>query len=242
LENMVAKFLCCLPLRLGVLVISFLLFLISGAAAALMWMILHFINNDEIHLDELPKDFKTVVIVLGAVYTFSTVLCVLGLLGAIFRKKGFVRLFYVLLCALLAIETAANVVAIVTYYRTRHNPLQQCLNGGDDRFTKNFCDFANNLKNSSQAVIWVTAIVPLIIIGYACYIVSNYIKRLERQKAEEFRFKGVYEPVGLPAPVKDESTVPLTVPETTYPYADATHSFGHHAQTPVPGYYASNKV
>ena len=34
---MAAKFLCCLPLRLGVLIISFVQFLFAGAIAGLLW-------------------------------------------------------------------------------------------------------------------------------------------------------------------------------------------------------------
>ncbi|KAG6889116.1 hypothetical protein C0995_003685 [Termitomyces sp. Mi166 len=42
---MAAKFLCCLPLRLGVLVIAFIQFIITGATAAAVWWSLSLAKN-----------------------------------------------------------------------------------------------------------------------------------------------------------------------------------------------------
>jgi hypothetical protein len=43
---MAAKFLCCLPLRLGVIVISFIQFLLCGGFAGLQWWALWYANEN----------------------------------------------------------------------------------------------------------------------------------------------------------------------------------------------------
>ncbi|KAG5729967.1 hypothetical protein E4T56_gene5641, partial [Termitomyces sp. T112] len=64
---MAAKFLCCLPLRLGVLVIAFIQFLITGATAAAVWWSLLDANNEP----QLTQKLKTGIILIGVVYTVS---------------------------------------------------------------------------------------------------------------------------------------------------------------------------
>jgi len=55
---MAAKFLCCLPLRLGVIVISFLEFLLCGGSAGLLWWAVWYANkntnSDREHISLLP--------------------------------------------------------------------------------------------------------------------------------------------------------------------------------------------
>jgi len=56
--KMAAKFLCCLPLRLGVIVISFLEFLLCGGSAGFLWWAVWYANkntnSDREHVSLLP--------------------------------------------------------------------------------------------------------------------------------------------------------------------------------------------
>lgn len=95
---MAPKFLCCLPLRLGVAVISFIQFVFCGGTAGLLWWALwsNQAHNDcqscyfsslffsESHVilffsgSEMTKNMKLTVIIVASVYTFATLVSLLG--------------------------------------------------------------------------------------------------------------------------------------------------------------------
>jgi hypothetical protein len=80
----------------------------------------------------------------------------------------------------------------------------------------------------------------------ACYVVHSYSRRLAEQKANSQIFSRsgpAYTPVLVTD--KDESHS-LTQPSYSYPYADATHSFGNTTDKPhdsgyAAGYYNNNQ-
>ncbi|CAA7261656.1 unnamed protein product [Cyclocybe aegerita] len=230
---MAAKFLCCLPLRLGVVVISFLQFLFSGAAAGLLWWALWY--NHENDLAAITQSMKTTVIIVAVIYTVAALVGLLGFLGALLRKNAFVKTFYVLLCAVFGFQIGSSIWYLVTFYRNRGQSLEDCLNGTTDANLIAYCQSMDAYKRVPQGVLIASAIVPILIQGYACYVVHQYSNRLTQQRAEQARAAQVFVPPSGPAyqPVmRNEETYPLTN-QITYPYADNTHSFGHQAQKSV---------
>ncbi|KAF4621079.1 hypothetical protein D9613_000380 [Agrocybe pediades] len=239
---MAPKFLCCLPLRLGVLVISLIQFVICGATAGLLWFFVHFLlenHDDQASLpnfgDQDIKKAQAVAIALGVLYTLATAIGILGFFGALFKKTTFVKIFRALLFVVLILQLASAVLSIVLYYWIKHHSFDRCTRDATDDVSKRLCDFVANFRKSSPASIWVSSIVPVVILGYACYVVHHYSKRLGRQEFDKNRLAATYHPVGTPAPAKDESMVPLTQPAVTYPYSDAPHSFGRQPQQAIKG-------
>ncbi|KAF8200715.1 hypothetical protein BJ912DRAFT_577623 [Pholiota molesta] len=238
---MAAKFLCCLPLRFGVIVISFLQFLFCGAFAGLLWWAL-ISASQKGDLGTVMESAKTTVIVAGAVYTAAALVGLLGFLGAILRKNGFVKTFYILLCAVLTLQIGSGVWYLITFYRTRGQTLDECINGSTDANRIAFCNSMDAFRRIPQGVMIASVVVPIVIQAYACYVVYQYSKFLGAQKAERRRMSSTFVPPSGPAyePVMaHENTYPFA---QQYPYSDASHAFGHQPKNFLGGHEAPDKV
>ncbi|KAH9485160.1 hypothetical protein JR316_0002067 [Psilocybe cubensis] len=240
---MAAKFLCCLPLRLGVIVISFCQFILCGALAGLLWFALAIAKEDN-DLSAITQSMKTTVIVVGAIYTFAALVGLLGFFGAIFKKNGFVKSFYVLLCVVFGLEVGSSVWYLITFYRTRGQTLDDCINGSSDAGRIAYCKSLDAYKRVPQGAMLASIIVPILVHAYACYVVYQYTKRLERQKFEKSRASKSFsqpQPAYQPVLPHDEN-VPLTLPSVQYPYTDGPNSFGHVHKHSFDRNNASDKV
>ncbi|KAF9049930.1 hypothetical protein BJ165DRAFT_1525231 [Panaeolus papilionaceus] len=230
---MAPKFLCCLPLRLGVAVISFIQFVFCGGTAGLLWWALW---SNQAHNDwsEMTKNMKLTVIIVASVYTFATLVSLLGFLGALLKKNGMVKTFYILLCVVLGAQVGSSIWYLITFYRNRGQTLNDCLGdkaNDSDRIA--LCQSMNSFRRVPQGVLIASVAVPILLQAYACYVVHQYSNRLTQQKAEKLRQSAVFNqarPTYQPVPVsQDHESYPLTQPTGGYPYADASHSFGHKA-------------
>jgi hypothetical protein len=242
---MAAKFLCCLPLRLGVLVISFLQLLLSGGIAGILWWALWYANENSNDFATITQSMKKTVIIVASIYTAAALVSLLGLLGALFKKNGFVKTFYILLCATLSLQIGGGIWYLVTFYRTRGQTLEDCLNGTTDSNRIAYCGTLEAYKRVPQGTLIASVIVPIILQAYACYIVYQYSKRLEFQKIENLRSSRAFVPPTGPvyqAVKPTDETYPLAQPHypaSHYPYADSPNSFGHMHYKSLE---ASNKV
>jgi hypothetical protein len=196
-------------------------------------------------------DMKTTTIIVGAVFTAAALVGLLGYVfqsptrdflrfiytlpsprffGAIFRKHGFIKTFYILLCLVLSLEIGASIYYLVTFYRKRGQPLNQCINGSTDNNIINYCKSIDKFKHIPQAAMIAAFVVPLLVHAYACYVVSAYSKRLQHQRLDKVRESQLFVPPTStgssyqPVMRADESR-PLT---SQYPYTDAPNSFGAH--------------
>ncbi|KAJ7129008.1 hypothetical protein C8R43DRAFT_1111040 [Mycena crocata] len=207
---MAPKYLCCLPLRLGVLVISFLQFLVSALATAAIAYAL--IANDKF---EIPARLRIAAIVLAVVYGLISLISLTGFIGAIRKKESYVGGFSLLLRVFLAIQVAAVTAYIILYIVDKDRFHQLCVADSTDPNRVNAC-------NSNLWVMIVSAIIPLLFQAYGVYIVGSYKQKLHNEKflrQESFGFKG---PNYVAVP---EEHHPLTQ-QPHYPYADNSHSFG----------------
>ncbi|PPQ77192.1 hypothetical protein CVT25_011038 [Psilocybe cyanescens] len=241
---MAAKFLCCLPLRLGVIIISFCQFFFCGALAGLLWYTLSLARQNGNDLSTITQTMKTTVIVVAAIYTFAALVGLLGFFGALFKKNGFVKSFYILLCIVFGLEVGSSIWYLVTFYRTRGQTLEQCINGSAEPSRVAYCKSLDAYKRVPQGAMLASIIVPILIHAYACYIVYQYTKRLEYQKIEKLRASRSFpqtQPIYQAVNPHDES-FPLAQPNPQYPYADGANSFGHVHQNLFGGNNASNKV
>ena len=164
--------------------------------------------------------------------------------GAVFRKYRFISTYYILLCFATGFQFAAGIWYLVTFYRTRNQTFNQCVNGSTDPTRISYCNSLKVYKTIPQEYVIAQAIVPLLIqlckflncfcckwcshlcFKDACYIVNRYARYLDAEKtrghAPFIQVAPVYQRVNP----HDES-YPLAHPNVTYPYADNSHSFGH---------------
>ncbi|KAF5386267.1 hypothetical protein D9615_002302 [Tricholomella constricta] len=214
-----AKFLCCLPLRLGVLVIAFIQFIITGAAAGLVWWLLIEKHNES----QLTKKLKASIVLIGVVYTGSALVSLTGLIGALAKKLGAIKTYLFVLYATLGFQVAVTVFTLINYYRLRGTSGPDCnVTSGDT--TVNLCE---EYVKVPQGAIIVSVIVPILIQAYACYIVAAYKNRLikQRQDRSSVAMKTPVNPAYTSVPATDQS-LPPSYSNTAYPYASAPNAFG----------------
>ncbi|KAJ7125038.1 hypothetical protein C8R44DRAFT_129720 [Mycena epipterygia] len=214
-----AKYLCCLPLRLGVLVISFLQFIASAAVAALLAYFLVLDAEDKNEATKIPTRTRIIAIVLTVLYVLVALVSLTGFIGAIRKKQSYVGAFSNLLRFFLVVQVAVVTAYFVFYFIDKDKFRKICIGDSTDQKVIDTCDSPSKL--SLWAVI-ISAVVPLLFQAYGVYIVASYVQKLRNESflgQESFGFKGPgYVPVG-------EETYPLTH-QAAYPYADNSHSFG----------------
>ncbi|KAF7362158.1 hypothetical protein MVEN_00561900 [Mycena venus] len=224
-----AKYLCCLPLRLGVLVISFIQFIASALVSGLLAFVLVreaqgrpiFENKDnEQVFFHFSSRTKIVGIILASVYGLSALISFTGFIGAIRKKASYVRVFASLLQGALAAQIILMIAYFVLYFADKDEFKKVCINNSTNQAVIDNCNDLTRPK-SIWALI-VSAIIPILFQAYGVYIVSSYAKKLRNEQflhQESFGFKGPgYVPVS-------EESHPLTH-QGPYPYADNSHSFG----------------
>jgi hypothetical protein len=146
----------------------------------------------------------------------------------------------------LAFQVATGIWYLVTFYTTRNQSLDDCLNGTSDQTKIDYCNAIQIYKHYPQGYVLANVIVPIVIqlckptlshhrLKYSdlclpdtCYIVHSYSSLLEREDADKHRqFNRVPGPIYQPVNRHDEN-YPLTN-NPAYPYADTSHAFGSKA-------------
>ncbi|KIK68375.1 hypothetical protein GYMLUDRAFT_35782 [Collybiopsis luxurians FD-317 M1] len=164
-------FLCCLPIRLGAFFVAVVEFAISGLVAAIMWAALILNANDRID-PRLTERQEIIVGLWGASYTLLFIASIFGILGVLRKRVNWIQIFLNFLRGYLFGQTIVTIVNLVIFFVNNHD--DSCLledqNGN--------CQ-ANGLSRGGQiAVLLIFAIVPLLILAYACWILSDCVKYL----------------------------------------------------------------
>ncbi|KAL0956257.1 hypothetical protein HGRIS_002411 [Hohenbuehelia grisea] len=219
-----AKFLCCLPVRLGTLVISVFQFLGSSIVSAILWYALWYYRNS----DELSLRLKISTGIFAVIYTVATIMAIVGFLGTLLKKFSYIRRFSSMLSYLLGLQIIYTIIYLIIFFlEGRKNLVQNCINGSTDQRVIDSCQKLNDLsKGWVVGVVIAISLVPILIQAYGCYVVSAYAKKLAKKEMSRnmamtqdgFKYEA--------ARTHDDSR-PLTHPDVHYPYSDTSNSFGH---------------
>ncbi|KAJ6593585.1 hypothetical protein B0H19DRAFT_1091056 [Mycena capillaripes] len=205
-----AKYLCCLPLRLGVLVISLLQFLSSAAVTGLLAyvLILDAQGKDNV---EIPSRTRIIAIVLASICGLVALISLTGFIGAIRKKESYVGIFSNLLRFFLVLQIATVVAYFVLYFIDKDEFKKICIGGSTDQ---NVIDACNSSSKLSIWVLVVSAVVPILFQAYGVYVVAAYARKLRSEDTYVF---------GGPSYVRvGEESHPLTH-QPAYPYTDSAH-------------------
>ncbi|KAF9036125.1 hypothetical protein BDZ89DRAFT_1036115 [Hymenopellis radicata] len=181
-------FCCCMPLRVGVFVLTALALISSGAAAAVLWIALpRAMGTHDAH-----SHYKIVIGVSAAIYTIMALIALFGLIGTIRKRISFVRTFLSLLYLILVLDIAVGAFAIYVVYSkntaitgtecTTVNGVVSCAD--DDGMTHQI----------SKASIIVSFAVTFLISLYQCVLVHSYVKELQEKESH----RGSYAAVNVP--------------------------------------------
>ncbi|KAJ7287296.1 hypothetical protein C8J57DRAFT_1215545 [Mycena rebaudengoi] len=215
-----AKFLCCLPLRLGVLIISFGQFIVALLAAGLLAfaLIVDARDKDDKYKD-LPQRTKIIAGVLCAIYGLVALISLTGFIGAIRKKESYVGLFSSLLRGFLVVQIGVTTAYFIFYFVDKDKFRKLCTGNYTD---KNVIDTCESPSKVGVAVLIVSALIPILVQAYGVYIVASYAAKLHNGRDATWVSKAAtYAPVA-----GREESHPLTQPQGQYPYADAAHSYG----------------
>lgn len=156
-----------------------------------------------------------------------------------------------MLSVVFGLQVGSSVWYLITFYRTRHQSLDDCINGSTDANRIAYCKSLDAYKHIPQGVMLASIIVPIVLQACqsffltssqypnisslspnldACYVVYQYTKRLEHQKLEKQRASRSFPTSGpvYQAVQPHDEHYPLNQPHVQYPYADAPNSFGSH--------------
>jgi len=213
------KFFCCLPVRLGVFVLSLVQFLTAGVIALLMWVVL--VGNKT----NLSATQKNSAVIVGLIMTVMSLVSFFGFIGAIFRKRKLVNAFSSTLNWLLGFSIGTGIVWIVTlFFDSKTKFIDSCVDGSTDQDVINTCHNVNEVRFVLLGGLIVTWMVHF----YMCIIVAEYVVQL--QEEENARFGGVrpLQSGGLhkyEESRRDSQELLTQPPVGAYPYSDAAHSY-----------------
>jgi len=207
-----AKYLCCLPLRLGVLVITLLQFLSSLGVAVLLAAALVIDARDDDHdSNKIPSRTRIIMIAISAIYALVALISLTGFIGAITKRERYVGIFLRLIQVFLAIQVVAMVAYFILFFADKNEFRQLCIGDSTDQ------DVINACNSSSKLDLWIviiSSVLPVLFSAYGVYVVSGYASELRQKDA--FVFNPGYVRVGNPG----EESYPLTHQTPMYPYAD----------------------
>ncbi|TDL20044.1 hypothetical protein BD410DRAFT_791421 [Rickenella mellea] len=223
------KFCCCLPVRLGVFVLSLLTAACAGVVAAGLIYVL--IKDEDRIRAALTKAQWIAVIVLAAISSLITLFAIGGFIGSLVRSRRLVSGYSTVLNLHLGFSIGAGIFYIITIFReNKEEFIKRCINGSTDKNVIDICNKATTAKFVSLGFLVVSWLIEL----YCCIIVARYVIQLEEEADDKYRHlhtRSAPSAGGFQySHARNESQMALNAPPLGgYPYTDAAHSHGHTA-------------
>lgn len=214
-----ARFLFCLPARLGVLLFSLGEFLATGFLAAVLWIALA--HDEQSKNNQWSRRLLVSVIVLASISSIIAIVSFAGFVGTIFKRVGGVRAFARTIAVLLGIQFGISLLYIIMIFvEPKSDFIKQCEGGSTNSNIVNTC--TNKISEVKGITVGIIS-AALLLHAYEVYVVGAYASELEQT---EFNRNIIMGNPRYTALAGGEDSKPLTGFDSSYPYADASHSYG----------------
>ncbi|KAK0183646.1 hypothetical protein F5146DRAFT_1085653 [Armillaria mellea] len=181
-------FLCCLPLRLGVVIIAGLTLLGSALVAVGGWINVKDILN---HSLVLTKSHEFMVWVTASLYTLIVLISLFGLVGALTARVKLVAAFNGMQIGSFIASLALGVVALIQLYSKKYDKQASVDCKGSFEVDINAEDVAsvcNTALNISKAAITAIYAVIWLIQFYGLFIVHSYVQELREKSYPTIKY------------------------------------------------------
>jgi hypothetical protein len=170
-------FCCCLPVRFGVFLLSFLAFAGGGLLAIVGWWQLSHLKEHPLgKLDEISLWIQ------ASLFSLLAVLGIFGFIGAMIKNRGMVSAFAAGIAIHLGFSIAAGSFAIYRMFaRNSQAALDKCIEKAkdDSDATVQMCKNGIVLFKALMVVIYVSI---WLIQLYAYFVVDRYVDQLDEER------------------------------------------------------------
>ncbi|KAF8893817.1 hypothetical protein BD779DRAFT_1435349 [Infundibulicybe gibba] len=168
------KFCCCLPVRMGVIVMSILGMFFGGLLSIILWY--EVASSGYI----MTSGEKGAFVIGSLVETILLTASILGFVGAIVRKQSFVEIYAYIIYThfLLNIAIAAFLLYEVNHF-SQTAAIKACQDTIKNSDAQSQCD---GLLKVAKSVYFVIATVVLLVEMYGAFIVARYVNQLKTEK------------------------------------------------------------
>jgi len=218
-----AHFLCCLPARLGVVIFSFCDFALSGIIAGGLWAVL--IRNHETHTISTSPKVMAGIIAIAAISTVVCLASIFGFFGALFKRTGGVKFFARTMAWILGAQIALSILYLILIFtESTADFVKECQSQANGTEVESWCQgHIGALKGITVAGV----IIDLLLTAWVVWVSGAYASELEQKEMNRNITLGKTNSTSKYVPVGNEDSA-FTGPNMSYPYANASHSFGHH--------------
>jgi len=166
-------FCCCLPVRIGVLIMSLLGILFGGVLSVVLWF-------EVASTADMTSGERAGFVLVGLVESLLFVASALGFVGAAVRKQLFVQIYayFIYVHFLLNIGVAGYLLYLVTHFSSSA-AVTACQETIQNQQAKDQC---TGLLKIARGVYFVVAAIVLLVELYVALVVTRYLNQVKNEK------------------------------------------------------------
>lgn len=187
------KFLCCIPVRAGVFVLSAV-----GTAGGSLIAVMGWIQVSELTLHPLSTTDTIALYLHTVIFTILALLSLFGFIGTLIKQRDFVNAYASGLTLYLALSLCSGIYALYSlFHKNSQADITKCLNGSTDSVTREVCNNGIAIMKGVAVALYVAM---WLLIIYAYIIVSNYVDQLDDEESVKETTQMI-KAISQPAPV-----------------------------------------